>query len=228
MRSGAEDRSTFETAQRRLLERRIPLTRNTAWGEQACDDDEVGGYSEEIGLFPRDKKLMHGVSWLRKRSGLRKRAHRWLEFDQVGSVWVYWRTNGSPFKFMGLELRLNKFRQKVEFEEDEDCYWVCFGEFRVFGPFYRPEYASELAGLLAADLGVKCDPTPREHPASGQVVRPGERAAREVTPAMQVLEEPLPARERDAEPPPRPPREREPAPEPKSKRRLPPPPRYGS
>ena len=171
---------------------------------------------------------MHGVSWVKKRSGLRQRVHRWLEFDQVGTVWVYLWTSGHPVvKFFGLAVKIFDDGTDPHAEDVQDKYWVQFGEFRLFGPFYNEDYAVELARLVGAELGVRCDAQPREHPAEGNVVRPGERVPSGEQPsvARKVIDEPVPKRERSEKP--RPPKDREPDPAPPQRSRLPAPPKYG-
>ncbi|MCE7873181.1 hypothetical protein DYH09_22785 [bacterium CPR1] len=184
------ERQTYETALQSLKARRIVLASSTSFGIQSVGDDDYGRYEEEVGLFPQDRRLLHGVSWIIKRSGLRQRAHRWLTFNQVGSVWVYHWTNRpdgirfsfglSGFNFQGAGLGISMDtsehlnHQRSLDHQEPDRYWTCLGEFRLFGPFYRTSYASDLAGHLAGALGLPCDTTPRRQPRAGQIASPSE------------------------------------------------------
>lgn len=184
------EKQNYESALQSLKARRIVLASSTSFGIGSAGDDDCGRYEEEVGLFPQDRRLLHGVSWIIKRSGLRQRAHRWLTFAQVGSVWVYHWTNRpdgirfsfgpSGFNVQGGGLRFSmdtserRPHQRALDHEEPDRYWVCLGEFRLFGPFYRSSYASDLAGHVGAELGLPCDTTPRREPRRGQIAEPGE------------------------------------------------------
>ncbi|GMU56442.1 MAG: hypothetical protein AMXMBFR33_55880 [Candidatus Xenobia bacterium] len=184
------EKQHYESALQSLKARRIVLASSTSFGIASVGDDDHGRYEEEVGLFPKDRRLLHGVSWIIKRSGLRQRAHRWLTFAQVGSVWVYHWTNRpdgirfsfgpSGFNVQGGGLRFSmdtsehRPHQRALDHEEPDRYWTCLGEFRLFGPFYRASYASDLAGHVGAELGLPCDTTPRREPRQGQIAEPGE------------------------------------------------------
>ncbi len=192
------EKQNYESALESLKARRIVLASSTSFGIGCAGDDDHGRYEEEVGLFPQDRRLLHGVSWIIKRSGLRQRAHRWLTFAQVGSVWVYHWTNrpdGIRFSFgpsgfnvqggglrFSLDTSENRTHQRALDHEEPDRYWVCLGEFRLFGPFYRSSYASDLAGHVGAALGLPCDTTPRREPRPGQIAEPGESELPEETP----------------------------------------------
>lgn len=109
-----EDRPRFETAQRKLREHRIPLAAPTDWGRGR----------EEIGLFPRDRKMLHGA----RRNG--RRSHRWLSFDEAGAPWVWQQGPDRFWTCLGPEMRV-------------------FGPFSE--PHYAAELAGLLAAELVSD-----------------------------------------------------------------------------